>query len=279
MYLADYHIHSRISPDAGDSMTALAEAAAAAGMDEICFTDHVEPVMWYTSQVEPEVWGGTAPRERYDWEALAAEFELARREMGERIRLRLGIELGDACWDFAHTEKLMKGAPPLDFIIGSVHMLSRRYGGEDLYYFDPKTEAEALEGIADYLELVKRLAEWGKFDVLGHLTLPLRYLNENRGWKLSMDGFEEEIREIFRILLDKGLGLEVNTNRGNTPLPDRKWLEMYRRLGGEVITLGTDAHTPEFVGRAVRECQELLRQCGFRRFCTFERRRSVWHEL
>lgn len=269
MYLADYHIHSRVSPDAGDSMTALAEAALSAGLDEICFTDHVEPV----------VWGGTSLRERYDWGALAAEFDLARREMGDRIRLRLGIELGDACWAFTRTEELLEGAPPLDFIIGSVHMLSRRYEGEDLYYFDPKTEVEALKGIADYLDQVKRLAEWGKFDVLGHLTLPLRYLNENRGWNLSMDGFEEEIREVFRILLDKGVGLEVNTNRGNTPLPDGKWLRLYRDMGGEIVTLGTDAHGTEFVGRAIRERQELLRQCGFRRFCTFAGRRPIWHEL
>ena len=46
MYLADYHTHSRISPDAGASMTALAEAAVRAGLDELCFTDHVEPIVW-----------------------------------------------------------------------------------------------------------------------------------------------------------------------------------------------------------------------------------------
>ena len=54
---------------------------------------------------------------------------------------------------------------------------------------------------------------------------------------------------------------------------------MYRQLGGEIITLGTDAHSPEFVGKAIRERQELLRECGFRRFCTFRRMEPVWHEL
>ena len=269
MYLADYHIHSRISPDARDSMTALAEAAIAAGMDEICFTDHVEPVCWES----------TAPREFYDWEALAEEFAAARAEIGDRIRLRLGIELGDACWGFERTEELLAQAPPLDFIIGSVHMLSERYHGLDLYYFDPKTEEEAYGGIADYLGQVRKMAEWGKFDVLGHLTLPLRYLNENRGWNLTMDRFESEIADIFAILLRKGAGIEVNTNRGNTPLPDEKWLRLYKDMGGEVVTLGTDAHGAEFVGCAVRERQELLRRCGFERFTAFEGRRPVWHSL
>lgn len=270
MYLADYHVHSRVSPDARDSMTALAEAAVQAGLDEICFTDHVEPV----------VWGGCALREGYDWAPLAEEFAEARAAMGDRIRLRLGIELGDACWGFEHTEKLLEGAPPLDFIIGSVHMLSRRYNGEDLYFFEPKTEEEAYAGIADYLGQVKKMAAWGKFDVLGHLTLPLRYLNENRGWNLSMDRFEGEIAEIFDLLNQKGIGIEVNTNRGNTPLPDGRWLRLYKNMTAEpIVTLGSDAHAAGAVGCAVRERQALLRECGFTRFCTFEGRRPVWHSL
>ena len=43
MYLADYHVHSRISPDASASMQEMAEAAIRLGFQEICFTDHVEP--------------------------------------------------------------------------------------------------------------------------------------------------------------------------------------------------------------------------------------------
>lgn len=269
MYLADYHIHSRISPDAGTSMRELAERGIALGMDELCFTDHIEPV----------VWGTTQPRAPFDWAALEAEFRAAKAAVGDRIRLRLGMELGDACWELAHTERLMAGAPPLDFLIGSVHMLSKQFDGEDLYFFDPKDEREARAGMEDYLEQVRSMAAWGRFSVLGHLTLPLRYLNEIRGFQLTFDGFETEIAEIFRLLLQNGCGIELNTNRGNTPLPDGKWLRMYREMGGEIITLGTDAHSPEYVGCAVRERQELLRTCGFKRFCTFEKMQPIWHEL
>ena len=269
MYLADYHIHSRISPDAGTSMTKLAEQGIALGMDELCFTDHIEPVAWCSTQ----------PREPFDWSALQTEFREATEAVGDRIRLKLGMELGDACWDLTHTERLMTGAPELDFLIGSVHMLSKRFNGTDLYFFEPADEQEARAGMRDYLEQVRAMAAWGKFSVLGHLTLPLRYLNENRGFRLSFDGFEAEIEEIFRLLLQNGCGIELNTNRGNTPLPDGKWLRMYREMGGEIITLGTDAHSAEYVGCAVRESQELLKTCGFKRFCTFEKMQPVWHEL
>lgn len=270
MYLADCHLHSRISPDGQNSMTELAEAAIAAGLDELCFTDHVDPIYWGTNRV----------KDFYDWDALVREFEEARNAVGDRIALHLGIELGDACWDFPSTEKMLAGAPPLDFIIGSVHMLSPRYQGLDLYYFDPGTEREAYDGIEDYLDRVRAVVEWGQFDVLGHLTLPLRYLNENKGFHLSMERYQDEIAGIFDTLNRKGIGIELNTNRGNTPLPDETWLRLYRDMAAEpIITLGTDAHSAEFVGCAVRERQGLLRKCGFTRFCTFENRRPVWHPL
>lgn len=122
-------------------------------------------------------------------------------------------------------------------------------------------------------------AKLGGFTVLGHLTLPLRYFNEMRGLHTSFDPYEAEIREILKTLIENGRGIELNVNRGNTPLPDAKWLRIYRELGGELITLGTDAHSPEHVGRFIRERQALLKECGFTRFCTFEKQMPVWHAL
>ena len=269
MYLADYHTHSDQSPDARHSMTELVQAAVSAGLDELCFTDHMQPFEWYTTQ----------PHAAHDWRRFREEFARAQAAAEGKLCLRLGLEIGDAHRAPEHIQRLLEGAPELDFVIGSVHLLSEAYDSADLYLFDPKDDAAARAGMADYLEQVYGMANWGQFSVLGHLTLPLRYLNENRGFHLTFDGFEAEIEEILRILIHKGLGIEVNTNRGNTPLPDEKWLRMYRRLGGEIVTLGTDAHTPNFVGCAIRERQELLKACGFTHFCTFERMRPIFHEL
>lgn len=160
------------------------------------------------------------------------------RRWGTRITLRLGAELGDAVWGIRRMESMLAEAPPLDFLIGSIHTLSEKMEGRDLYFLTPRDEQEARDCLADYLGQVRKLAEWGRFQVLGHLTLPLRYLNENRGMHVSFDGFEEEIAEIFRLIIPKGIGIELNTNRGNTPLPDEKWLRLYRSLGGEIVTLG-----------------------------------------
>ena len=270
MYLADYHIHSWISSDAQMPMADMAEAAIAAGLQEICFTDHVAPVCWEDLR----------PIDTFPWEDLLREFNLAKAVIGDRITLRLGIELGEMPRNFEGARTLRANMPEeVDFIIGSLHTMTERYGCVDLSRFLPRTEAEACEGLKVYLDQLREIAEWSEFSVLGHLTLPLRHLNEEQGFHVTFDAFEEEIRSILRTLIEKGVGIELNTNRGNVPLPDAKWLRLYRDLGGEIITLGSDAHTPRYVGCCIRENQRLLRECGFKYFCTFEKLRPVWHEL
>lgn len=268
MYLADYHTHSDCSPDASFPMTQMALAAVEAGLDELCFTDHLEPVTWTDQQLSPRIpgtssggvskspGGGGRPDPGCVWAwSWGMRPELCPRPNPDGRRTGAG---------FRHW-------------IGAYAL--RRYGWIDLSVFNPEDEAAAREGIADYLTLVQEMAKWGKFSVLGHLTLPLRYLNEKRGFHLTFDGFEAQVEAIFRALIENGCGIELNTNRGNDPLPGEKWLRMYRQLGGEIITLGSDAHSPNFVGCAVRQRQELLRACGFTRFCTFEKMRPVWHAL
>lgn len=265
MYLADCHVHSRMSPDGAASMTELAEQAVRAGLDEVCFTDHVEP---------ERVCGGTT-----DWTALRAEFEAARRSAGDRVRLRLGMELGEAPWDLPAAERLVREGEALDFIIGSIHCLPPERGGGNLFTCAPADDAEAYRAIESYLAQVKALAAWGRFTVLGHLTVPLRYFARRGMTHLTFDPYEAEVRDILTLLVHNGCGLELNTNQGGIPEPGMKWLRLYRALGGELVTLGSDTHRPHTLGAGIREGQALLRACGFTRFCTFDRQRPVWHPL
>lgn len=269
IYLADYHTHSRVSPDARSSMLELAAAARAAGLDEICFTDHFEPVRPRTAIL----------LEKFDWAPQAEEYADTLERWDGPVKLRLGLELGDAQVDEALTERLLLDMPELDFIIGSVHMLSERFGLRDIGWMQEPDEAACYAEVEDYLQNLLRMARWGKFNVLGHMTLPLRYMNDFRGFSIRLDRYGAELEEILRTLIQNGLGIELNTNLGGRPLPDGKWLKRYRSLGGELITLGSDAHIPAHVGKGIREGQALLRDCGFARFCTFEKRRPIWHEL
>lgn len=268
MYLADYHTHSTCSDDGNNTMTEMALAALGAGMDEICLTDHVDIVNWLGKQVT-----------EHSWQKAIDQYAAAREALGGSIKIQLGVELGQATENFARADRFLDDAPPLDFIIASLHNLSWDYGRKDFCTLEHVEEDFARQAIGTYLEEMVALAKWGRFSVIGHLTLPLRYLNENLGMHMTFEGFEEQLAEIFKIIIPKGLGIELNTNRGHTPLPDRDILQLYRDLGGEIITLGSDAHTPEYVGCVIRERQQLLRACGFAYFVTFEKLKPVYHKL
>ncbi len=268
MYLSDFHLHSRWSPDSVADMRDMARVALDRGFRELCFTDHVEVM-------NTKCWS----RNRFDWPALSEAVAAARAELGDRIAIRLGAELGEAPRDFGYAEELLAQMPPMDFIIGSIHQLSDAFGCEDLATASTADPELSRRQITDYLALVWKLAKWGKFSVLGHLTLPLRYMNERAGGHMTFDGYEAEVEEIYRALIQSGCGIELNVNRGRTPLPDEKWLKLYRDCGGEIITVGTDAHRPADVGRFVPERLELLKACGFKAYCTFEARKPVFHDL
>ncbi len=90
----------------------------------------------------------------------------------------------------------------------------------------------------------------GRFQVLGHLTLPLRYINEHHGEHMTFRRHMDRVEEIFRAIVPQGVGIECNTNRGRAPCRGG-YSRLYRSLGGEIITLGSDAHTPEYISCAM----------------------------
>lgn len=271
MYLADYHVHSSCSPDGHVPMAEMARRGIELGLDEICFTDHVDTIQWGTHELR---------KDGFDWAGAGQQYAAAQAQYGERIRLKLGAELGEAYLGFDCAEGLLAAAPELDFIIGSVHMSRDEQGVFDLFYIDGDRSDAYYHAVIDaYLAEMLKLAKWGRFSVLGHLTLPVRCINEMKHKDISFRPHMAQVEEILRTIIPKGIGIECNTNRGNTPLPDGEILRLYRALGGEIITLGSDAHTAPQLGCAIEERQTLLRECGFRYFTTFDRLRPSFQAL
>lgn len=268
MYLANYHTHSRISPDSSTPMAKMAKAAVDMGLHEICFTDHVDII--------PPAHGSLLP---YHWRAMEQDFAQAQKKYGKQIQLRLGMELGEAALDFDQANALLQTRPDLDFVIASVHRLGAEFGYSDLLFCNPQTKDQGNQMIACYLDLVSQVVDWGQFSVLGHFTLPLRYFNQYRGLGYSFEPFRDQVADIFTRLIDKGLGIELNVNRGGLPLPHEPWLRLYHDLGGKRITIGSDAHSPEHLQTGLIQGQELLSFCGFTRFCTFEKMNEIYHPL
>lgn len=264
MYYTDYHSHSILSPDGRVPLSEMADAALAAGIDELCITDH------YDLQAEH---GGRNPA--YDWGPAIAQYQEAATRYAGRLVIRLGLELGGAPVDPAYCEALLDQAE-LDFVIGSLHNMSPSAGGVDFYYQDYSDQAVCHRALDDYFASMEALAARpGLYDSLGHIIYPLRYMPPT----VTLERYMGRIEGILKEVTASGRGIEVNTYRGKSIGEWRPILECYRAVGGTLVTVGADAHAPEGVGRGVREAYGLLRELGFRQVATYKKRQPILHDL
>lgn len=262
MYFADYHTHSEISPDSSAPLLAMADAAAAAGLSELCVTDHFD-LQDDTGNL----------RTTLDWAPRLEQFRHARDAMAGRLSLRLGLELGSAPVDHAVTDRLLD-QPELDFVIGSLHNLTPAGGGRDLYFIDyasPQVCYHTLDDYFTFLETLSALPAY--YDVLGHVIYPLRYMCYRDGQEVSLDRYAGQLDGILRRAIQAGRGIELNTWCGRIQPGWKDLLARYRALGGEIITIGSDAHAPENVAKGLSQGCELLREAGFRYYAVYEKRR------
>ncbi len=274
--LIDCHTHCRFSPDGQDEPLLLAQKAQELGLKAWALTDHCECNTWFS----PEYYGidsKTADSDdiiMYNCEQLYNESlePLSRLEHqidGDLIFVR-GVELGQPLQAPEIAERIISNAD-LDFIIGSLHNNADK---PDFYYLQyDKMTGEELSGLlSDYFSQVLEMCRWGRFDVLGHLTYPLRYICGKYGFDIDLNKYRDICAEIFRALINNGKGIEINTSSLFTDykstMPDKELVKLYKDLGGEVLSLGSDSHCAANVGRGIEVGAQLAKDCGFD-YCTY----------
>lgn len=262
----DTHLHTNFSGDSKAPASAQIQQAIVLGMKEICITDHHD-------------YGVDSPVNfTLDIESYLPYMARMQQEYASQIRVNVGIELGLQCHLSDYLENLVQTFQ-FDFIIGSCHFID----GIDPYYpefFRGRTEREAYERFFEStLERVKLL---DCFDSLGHLDYVVRYgPNQNR--EFSYASYRECIDPILKTLVEKGKGLECNTGgfkyQLGHPNPCEEILTRYRELGGEILTIGSDAHAPEHIGFAFDRLKDLLLSCGFRYYAVFHDRKPEFIKI
>ncbi|MCL2562598.1 MAG: histidinol-phosphatase HisJ family protein [Oscillospiraceae bacterium] len=270
----DMHVHSNISGDCAETMADVCRAAIDKGLAGICFTDHCDMI------------SGTAPGEAAetcftDWERSYREITAVRAEFGDRIEILHGIELGELVQDAARAEQFAVRAPNLDFLLGSVHAIP---GHPDFYFLDYPDLAFCRKMTELYIDENIRMAELNLADVAAHIGYLSRYISHAGMWVDLMD-YEERLRHLFGILVRNGRGIEVNTsglrrNPGpNFTMPVLPIVKLFRDCGGEIVTIGSDAHFAKHVGSHLAEAEELLRTAGFRYVTVFRQRKPAFIKL
>lgn len=261
----DYHMHSEFSFDCDASIVMQGEQAAALGLTEICVTDHAD------FEPSDESTGYYRPDDYF------ASVEQARAALGPRIAVRAGVEIGE--WHiFPEQATALASAYPYDFIIGSLHWVAGENVHADVYY-EPHTEAQVFE---PYFQEMLEMVRVGAFDVIGHLDVPKRFSFTAYGHYRSTD-FEEYIRPVLKLAIERGIGIEINTGTARRPIaepsPDLGVLRWYREMGGEIVTVGSDAHRPAQIGYDFDTARAMLGAAGFTAVTGFERRKPFFTDL
>lgn len=277
---ADYHVHSAFSFDCKAPMEAQIERAIEIGLDEICFTDHVDyGVRKDWDEPGPvEEWSGK-PKRNVDYPRYFAKLAEMQERYGDRIAVRRGLELGVQRHTVRQTEELCERCRgELDFTLLSVHQVEDREIHLPKYVVDRRQEEYNL---AYYEELLAVARDFDRYSVLAHLDVMRRY---DPAGEYPFEGTRDVVAEILRTAVQKGKGIEFNTASWRYQLEDvqprREIMRLYRDLGGEILTIGSDAHRVEHVGENFDKARAILRdELGFRYFCTYEQGEPHFHNL
>ena len=196
----------------------------------------------------------------------------------DRITLLFGVELGMQPHLSKENAAFAK-AHDYDFIIASSHICNR----QDPYYpsfYKGRTQEEAY---TEYFEsILENLKFYSNFDVYGHLDYVVRY------GPTKDEGYSYEVyRNIFDRILERLIsmekGIEINTVGLAKGMRDANpcigVIRRYRELGGEIITVGSDAHDPGQIAFGFDRASDILKDCGFRYYTTFEKRSPSFHKL
>lgn len=267
MYLADCHNHTQISKDSEADLSAVLEQAARVGLSMVCTTDHLD-LLSRTNEV----------LEDWDWAAILEQHRLARETCPTGVELRLGAELNSA-HVFPERNRRLVQLEELDMVAGSVHNMSEAIGGQDFCLWTYTGEEMCHRVLDDYFNSLLALSKIEFIDVMAHIPYTLRYMNDRDGNRVTLDRYRDRLEVILRNLIGRGAGIEVNTNRGKVLDRYRPILEQYKRLGGEIITLGSDSHVPGDIGKGIEGAALFLKELGFRYYTVYRRRKPEFIPL
>jgi len=268
---ADYHLHSHFSDDCGESIERIYMRALELGLVEIAITDHLDPDF---------------PRKDnlfdLDFPAYIEKMMGYRDKWSDLLDLKIGLEIGLQPHLVQRLQPVIDH-PSLDFIIGSLHCTDNTefFDGS---FFRGRSKDKAHRTY--FQAIYENLSVFHGLSVLGHLDFVRRYGREQYGDDHSQINYSlhmDLIDEILRLAIDKGIGLEVNTSGyrkglGN-PHPDKAILSRYRHLGGEIITLGSDAHKAEDLAEDFDLALEMIEKIGFKYLCGFKQKKPVFYPL
>ena len=247
--IIDMHTHSTHSVDAHNSIQEMCDRALELNLEGICFTEHLD--------MHPE----DPAFDYFDLISYLNDIQEAKEKYQEELIVLGGVEF---CEPQSYPEKLKEiELKEVDVVLASIHWMEEMmFGqGELINTYSP------AEIYKRYYKLILEMVEHGGFEVLAHFDLPKRYLDTNKGKHVHLD----LIKEILKKAITRDIVLEINTSslrRGmDELLPGEKIIQIYTELGGNKVTLGSDAHRVSDIAADFDRGQEVIEkynlECGY----------------
>lgn len=272
MITTDMHVHSSFSSDSKEAPQQIIEAAIKKGFQYVYITDHHD-MDFPVNPHEPDM------DFQLDFETYIKTLSQLKEKYRNQIDLRIGVELG-ICPEVAPKITTLSQSYPFDFIIGSSH-LTCLTNGDPYYpcYYEGKSNVEAYR---EYFESeVENVRLTQGFDVYGHLDYAVRYCPD-KDFVYNFNDYRDIFEVLLKELIERGKGIEINTAgiaKIGYPHPHMEALKLYRQLGGEIITIGSDAHQKENMGFGFHVAEQLLKETGFQYYTIFKERKAEFVRL
>ena len=251
--ISDFHVHTDLSADSKADMEKYILHAIEKKMYGICFTEHVD------LNENDDGFNFYDPKRYFE------KLNGLKEKYGNQIHLYAGIEFGEP---HVYTDDFKQlSALPYDFIIGSVHWMGDLFPGEAV-----KKNYSAKDFYTLYWKNMMEMVIHGGFDCMGHVDFPKRYYGE-------IYYSETQIKELFDLLLDKDMVIEINTSSLRKGLaetmPGKEILEIYKDRGGKYVTIGSDSHFVEDIGADNESAKKLIKDLGLQEVIYEQRQRII----
>ena len=263
---ADYHIHTNFSVDSKLEMEEIILRSIEIGLDEICFTDHVDY----------DVKNHLVDKQEVDYPEFIKEYNRLSELYSDKISIKLGLEFGVQLHTMHRYVADMKKYD-FDFILLSCHQIDNKELWLN-HYQEDKTQVEYNRGYYEYL--YQLVDQFDDFSVLGHLDVIKRY---DQNGVLDDEFVIDIIERILKRVIEKGKGIEVNTSSYRYNLPDltpsRRILKMYYDLGGRILTMGSDTHRIQQLKDHFEEIIVQLKDIGFSKLYRFDKMKAIPYNI
>jgi len=264
MILADMHNHTSFSGDAQTPMKIMIKKAKKIGLTHFAITEHLD-IDFPPCDVDFSL----------DIDTYIQTLQTFKKKRSKNFQVLAGLEFGMQPHLSTHLHHLVNKYA-FDFIVGSTHLA----GGIDPY--DPLffEGISRNQGYQLYFEAVlKNISASTDFDALGHLDYMIRYWRGEGTSSYDYADFSDILDAILEQLIKKDKALEVNTAgylaKLNQPNPSFNVLTRYYELGGELLTIGSDAHVPENIATHFNQVEPYLKTIGFKSYTVYVQRRPI----